>query len=196
MRILAGDLRGRKLKSPKHGHVRPISARIKKSLFDILAGFLPNAKFLDLFAGSGAVGIEALSRGAQFVCFVDLSPRCVESLRRTLEAMGLSGKAKAAVGDVLKDLSWVPFRSGCGEFNLVFLGPPYKDEEKRPLAYSSLALRRLSEARLLAPAGLVICQHHVKENVSPPESFELFRREKYGDTYLSFFRENRASPQA
>lgn len=189
MRIIAGSLRGRKLKTAKEPGLRPISGRIKQSLFDIIRGLVPGARMLDLFAGTGAVGLEALSRGAEFVFFVDWNRRCLESIRANLEKAQLSARAKLHPGNALSDLSWIPFRAGVDRFDLIFLGPPYKDEEKRPLAYSSIALQRLAEARLLAPGGLIIGQHHVKEEVQAPPGYERVRREKYGDTYLSFFRQ-------
>ncbi len=188
MRIIAGGLRGRRIRTAREPGLRPISGRIKQSLFDIIAGLVPGARFLDLFAGTGSVGLEALSRGAGFVFFVDSNRRCVEALSRILEGMGLAGRARVQRGDALGDLSWIPFRAGVPDFNLVFLGPPYKDDQKRPLAYTTPALRRVAEAGLLVPGGLLIAQHHVKEEVEPPEGFRLSRREKYGDTYLSFLR--------
>jgi 16S rRNA (guanine(966)-N(2))-methyltransferase RsmD len=195
MRIIAGTLRGRHIKGAgKDWGVRPISGRIKQSLFDIISNLLPGARFLDLFAGAGAVGIEALSRGANFVFFVDLDRRCLELATLNLAAAGFAGRAKAHFGDVLSDLSWVAFRSGVSEYDLIFLGPPYKDEAKKPLSYSTPALARVAAAGLLAPKGWAVCQHHVKEDVAAPAGWAQVRREKYGDTYLSFFRRQQPEP--
>ena|SRR5579883_1576751 len=188
MRIIAGKLRGRTYKARKDTSVRPISGRIKQSLFDIIAGLVPGCRFLDIYAGTGAVGIEALSRGAEFVFFVDKNRRNVEDLTAILQKMGLAARAKAQPGDALEDMSWIPFRSGVSQFDLIFLGPPYKDQEKRPLHLSTPTLARVAEAKILAPKGWVILQHQVKEDVSTPEGLEQFRRQKYGDTYLDFFR--------
>lgn len=189
MRIIAGSLRGRTYKAEKNPAVRPISGRIKKSLFDIIRGLLPDSKVLDLFAGTGAVGIEALSRGAALAVFVDLDKHNVAAIEQTLVRMGLAGKGKALFGNALSDLSWLPFRCGTEKFDIIFLGPPYKDLEKRPLSFSTPALARVAEARLLAPKGWIISQHHNREDVKPPEGFDLVRREKYGDTFLDFIRE-------
>ncbi|OGR88488.1 MAG: 16S rRNA (guanine(966)-N(2))-methyltransferase RsmD [Elusimicrobia bacterium RIFCSPHIGHO2_02_FULL_57_9] len=188
MRIIAGKLRGRRYKAAEDPRVRPVSGRIKQSLFDIIAGLLPGSKVLDLFAGTGAVGIEALSRGAGFVVFVDLNQRCVDHLQANLVKMELNAKAKALMGNALSDLSWLAFRSGVSQFNIIFMGPPYKDLRRSPLAYTQATLQRVCEAGLLAPGGLIICQHHVKEDVSAPPGFKLVRREKYGDSYLSLFK--------
>ena len=188
MRIIAGRLRGRRVHTPEEPGLRPISGRIKQSLFDIIAGLVPGARFLDLFAGTGAVGLEALSRGASFAFFVDFKTELVERIRKNLEATGFADRGQAQPGNVLSDLSWIGFRCGVSQFELIFLGPPYKDEGKRPLAYSRKALENVVAAGLLAPGGLVISQHHVKEELSAPPGLKMLRREKYGDSYLSFFR--------
>ncbi len=184
---MAGQLRGRRISAPEHG-VRPISARIKKSLFDILKAVVPNARFLDLFAGSGAVGLEALSRGAQSAFFVEKNRNNRGVIEANIVKAGFGARAKVWPGDALEDLSWIPFRSGLEAFDVIFLGPPYKNEEKKPLAYSSPALARVAEAGFLAAGGVVVCQHHVKEDLAVPEGMRLVRREKYGDTYLDFLR--------
>jgi 16S rRNA (guanine(966)-N(2))-methyltransferase RsmD len=192
LRIIAGGLRGRWIKTIKEPTLRPISGRIKKSLFDIIAGLVPGSRLLDLFAGTGAVGLEALSRGAKFAFFVDVNRPCVELLEKNLAVTGFSAKARVQRGNALSDLSWIPFRAGVDCFDLIFLGPPYKDEHKRPLAYSNVVLERIIEARLLASGGLIVGQHHVKEKVLAPKGLRMARREKYGDTFLSFFREEPA----
>lgn len=190
MRVIGGRLRGRKLHSlPKdYRSVKPISGRIKKSLFDILHNLVPGSRFLDLFAGTGAVGMEALSRGAASVFFVDKDARCVEVISENIKFGGFADKAAAGQGNVLADLTWVPFRGGSSQYDLVFLGPPYRTEENHPLAYSSPALQKLVESGLLAPGAVVVLMHHVKEEVPDLPGLARFRREKYGDSFLDFFR--------
>ena len=188
MRIIAGSLRGRRVKFQDQPGVRPISGRIKQSVFDIIAGLVPGSKFLDMFAGTGAVGLEALSRGADFAFFVDLSKACVAQIESALAKTGLRAKGKAHLGNALSDLSWVSFRAGISQFDLIYLGPPYKDEQKRPLAYSTLALQRVAAAQLLTPGGWIMAQHQVKEEVVVPPGYERFRREKYGDSCVDFIK--------
>ncbi len=188
MRIIAGALRGQRFKAGQAQGLRPISGRIKQSLFDIIKGLVGESRFLDLFAGTGAVGIEALSRGAAFCVFIERDKGHLKALEATLSRLGLGSRGKALFGDVLSDLSWLPFRCGVSQFEFIFMGPPYKDAEKRPLAYSGRALERVAQAGLLAPGGWVICQHQVKEEFAIPAAFERVRREKYGDTHLDFFR--------
>lgn len=189
MRILAGDRRGRRFKSvPKTLTVKPISARIKKSVFDILRPRLAEARFLDLYAGTGAVGLEALSRGAASCFFVDRDRRCLAVIDENLKSLGLAVKGRTSYGDVLQDLSWISYRAGAAAFDIIYLGPPYRDEEDRPLRDSTPSLARVAQAGLLAPGGLILVQHHVKEEVAPPAGYERFRREKYGDTFVDFHR--------
>ena len=196
MRILAGENRGRPFKSvPKSLPVKPISSRIKKSLFDILRPWLGGARFLDLYAGTGAVGLEALSRGAASAFFVDYDKRCLAVIDANLKALGAAERGRTSYGDVLQDLSWVAYRAGVAAFDVIFLGPPYRDEENRPLSFSTPSLARVVEACLPAPDALVIVQHHVKEEVAPPAGWERFRREKYGDTFVDFHR-RAAAPES
>jgi 16S rRNA (guanine(966)-N(2))-methyltransferase RsmD len=195
MRIMAGEHRGRPFKSvPKSLPVKPISSRIKKSLFDILRPWLGGAKFLDLYAGTGSVGLEALSRGAESAFFVDRDKRCLAVIEENLKTLGAAGRGRTSYGDILQDLSWIPYRAGVAAFDVIFLGPPYRDEEDRPLSYSTPSLARVIEAGLPAPQSLVIVQHHVKEDVQVPAGWERYRREKYGDTFMDFHR--RAVPPA
>ncbi len=168
--------------------VRPISGRIKQSVFDIIAGLVPGAKVLDIFAGTGAVGIEALSRGAELAVFVDLSRACVAQIEGALVKTGFKAKGRALLGNALSDLSWLPFRGGVQQFDLIYMGPPYKDEEGRPLAYSTPSLAKVCEAGLLKPQGWIMLQHQVKEGVEVPAGYERFRQEKYGDTFVDFIR--------
>lgn len=181
-------MRGRYVKYKDQPGVRPISGRIKQSVFDIIAGLVPGAKVLDIFAGTGAVGIEALSRGAELAVFVDLSKACVAQIEGALAKTGFKAKGRPLMGNALSDLSWLPFRGGVQQFDLIYMGPPYKDEEARPLAYSTPSLARVCEAGLLKPEGWIMLQHHVKEKVEVPAGYERFRQMKYGDTFVDFIR--------
>lgn len=188
MRIIAGDAKRRSLKSPSAAHgVRPILARIKKSLFDILQSRLADAEFLDLYAGSGAVGIEALSRGARRATFVDANPHCLSIVRQNLSALGMLDRAHLVRADITKSL----FAAG-GPFDLIFMGPPYHDAHWKPFALTVPTLKSIAAGSLLKAGGLVVGQHHRKEPVTAPNGWTLIRREEYGDTYLSFFTQHAA----
>lgn len=195
MRIIAGESRGRALKSvPKEMMVKPISARIKKSVFDILRPRLGGARVLDLYAGTGAVGIEALSRGASFAFFVDADKRCIAVIEQNLKILNLAAKGRACYGDILQDLSWVGYRAGVSDFDIIYMGPPYRTEDNTMLAYSTPTLARVAEANLLASGGIMLLQRYKKEKVELPAGYEKFREERYGDTDVEFIR--RVAPPA
>jgi 16S rRNA (guanine(966)-N(2))-methyltransferase RsmD len=188
LRVLAGSLRGRTLSSPATPWLRPLSGRIKKSLFDILTPRLPGAAFLDLFSGSGAIGIEALSRGARVAVFVEKEREAIDVIKLNLTKLGLVDRAKALIGDATADPSWIVHRSGVAQFNIVFMGPPYKDREGRPLSLGNIALAALAGSSLLATGGIAVVQHHLRDHLLAPPGLTLAREEKYGDTLLSFFK--------
>lgn len=186
LRIQSGTARGRKLVGlPKGLEVRPILARIRKSLFDIIRLRLPGTLFLDLFAGTGTVGLEAISNGVRRAVFVEQTRRQCEAIQRNLDLFGFADRGEVRPGDATKSLVWL---SG-DKFDFIFLGPPYKDDEKTPLAMTTVTLERILEADLLSPSGWIIAQHHKKELVTGfSPRLELFRQNPYGDSVVSFFR--------
>lgn len=189
LRFIAGSARGRRILSvPSDSGVRPISARIRQSLFDILRPRLPSSRFLDLYAGTGTVGLEALSRGAERVVFVERDKRVVEVIERNIERFGWAAKGQVFRADIAASLSWVPFRSGVKEFDLVFMGPPYVDPEKKALFLVTPTLANVVACNLVTPTGWVVAQHHQKEEPKAPAGWEQFRRERYGDSRVSLFR--------
>lgn len=184
MRIIGGTAKRRGLKSPSHAHgVRPILARIKKSLFDILRPYLDGAEFLDLYAGSGAVGIEALSRGARFATFVDMNPNCLSIVRQNLSMLRLFDRSRLVRADITKGLQVLS-----GPFDIIFMGPPYHDQDWNAFALTNPTLREIYRNRLLKPDGVLVGQHHAKEVIAPDPAWNRYREEHYGDTILSFFK--------
>lgn len=179
LRVIAGEAKGRRLRMVPGSGTRPISDRVKESLFGILAGELRGARFLDLFAGTGSVGIEALSRGAAWATFVDSSGRAIATLRANLEATSLAGKADVVRADVFRFLAALPGVP----YDLIYLAPPQ---------YAGLWLRALqaidAAPAWLAPGGLAIAQMHPKEG-SAPQLGNLTRNDerRYGSTLLAFF---------
>ncbi len=189
MRIIAGTHRGRKIFSvPKEKFVKPISARIRQSFFDIVRPYVTGAVMLDLYAGVGTVGLEALSRGASKVVFVEKEGICVKTIEKNVAALGFSEKSKVLKADVLSGLKWLEHFSDYKGYDLVFMGPPYRTSENLPLAYSVRTLELLAEAGIANPSAVIAVQHHRKEEVAAPAGLEHTRREKYGDTYMDFFR--------
>ena len=189
MRIIAGTARGREILSvSKKMMAKPISGRMRQSLFDILRPKVTGSHFLDLFAGTGAVGLEALSRGAGKVVFCEKHPTCLKTIEKNLAKFEWGDRGRAFRADVTEPLSWVPFRSGVQEFDIVFLGPPYRTEDNTPLALTMPVLQRIAEANFLAEGAWVAAQHHKKENPGEPPGLTRFRQERYGDTFITFYK--------
>jgi 16S rRNA (guanine966-N2)-methyltransferase len=189
MRIIAGTHRGRKIFSvPKDKFVKPISARIRQSFFDIVRPYVTGAVLLDLYAGVGTVGLEALSRGASKVVFVEKEGICVKTIEKNLASLGFAEKGKVLKADVLSGLKWLEHFSDYKGYDLVFMGPPYRTSENLPLFYSMETLTMAAEAGIVTPTGMIVVQHHKKEVLSAVPGLEHVRHERYGDTDLDFFR--------
>lgn len=130
LRILSGDARGRVLNTLKADDlsIRPMLGRMKKSLFDIIRPKLQGAEFLDMFAGTGAVGLEALSNGARRVVFIEQSPVSLKLIKENIDMLGYAARGVIQRADITKGLDWLKL-----QFDIIFMGPPYKDEHKRRL---------------------------------------------------------------
>lgn len=181
-RIIGGRGKGRRLTTPRGTATRPTAARVRQTLFDILAPELRGCRLLDAFAGSGAVGLEALSRGAARVVFVDTSAAALQALRDNLAALGVAGaQARVLRQDAGAALTTL---AGAGErFDLVYLDPPYDSDLYEPL------LERLARSGLLAAQALVVAEHFHKRLL--PETIGGLlrtRQVRVGDHRLSFYR--------
>jgi 16S rRNA (guanine966-N2)-methyltransferase len=174
MRVIAGTARGRPLVAPRGSHTRPITDRVKETLFGILADRVIDARVLDLYAGSGSVGIEALSRGAASCDFVEHDRRAVAAIRENLERAGVGEHASVHTLDVMRYLE----RSEDDRFGLVFMDPPYV--ERAILA----PLERL--VAHLAPGAMVVVKHHWRTEVPEPEGIITWRVRRFGETSLTF----------
>ncbi len=189
MRVIAGSARGISLASVKGDKTRPIQDRTKESLFNILSGVIRDSRVMDLYAGTGAIGIEALSRGASSCIFVEHNKQVVQIIKDNLTATGLQNKATVIKCDVLESASYLE-REGI-KLDIVFAAPPYPLVEKN--AYRSELLTFfsiLSEKHIIQPEGIVILQQRKAEFQMPPEAscLELFDTRMYGDTQVLFFR--------
>jgi 16S rRNA (guanine(966)-N(2))-methyltransferase RsmD len=174
--VIAGSLRGKKLINPEK-ITRPLTNRIKQSLFDLIRDFLPNAKVLDLYAGGGNFGIEALSRGANYVIFVDVAlqaKKCIEKNLETYQGEGGYDILKQDVQDYIRKAE----EEG-QEFDLIMLDPPFRDVRITYIRDAS---------RLLKPDGLLVFRHP-KEYESPETLNDLKRthQERYGKSTISFY---------
>ncbi len=177
MRVIAGLAKGRKLVSAKGGGTRPISDRVKEALFALLGVEVENARFLDLFAGTGSVGIEALSRGARECTFVERSWQGVRAIQRNLELTGLGSNAQVVRGDVFRFIAREE-----GPYHIVYVAPP----QDQGLWDKTLAA--LDGAKLLAAGGLVVAQIFPKEfEELELERLRLLEKRRYGSTVLLFY---------
>lgn len=182
MRIVAGKFRGKALLSPSDDSIRPTSDRARESVFNILASRLsPNfdgLKVLDLFAGTGALGLEALSRGASSVVFVDTGAEARGLIRDHIEAFGAGGVAKL----LRRDATALGPAGTMGPMNLVFLDPPYSK------GLGEQALVSLRDGNWLAPDATIVLEESADVEVTLPEGFVLDDRRDYGAAAIHFIR--------
>jgi len=181
MRVIAGKFRSRRLAAPAGIQTRPTSDRLRETLFNVLGATVANSLWLDLYAGSGAIGIEALSRSARMVYFVESSSRAVRAIRSNLTALEVREGFEVVERDVAAGLRLLEARGVTCDF--CFLDPPYRkqDDYQRVLDF-------LASSQLLAPGGLAIAEHD--KHFDPGEQFaSLLRRRKLrqGDAVLSFY---------
>jgi 16S rRNA (guanine966-N2)-methyltransferase len=181
LRVIAGSLRGRKLVSIRGWAIRPTADRVREALFNILGDRSIDAQVLDLFAGTGALGIEALSRGARRAVFVDRSAPALQVIRRNIALCRLEAHTRVMQLDIINSLDRLDLDRGA--FDLIFIDPPYNRRMIRP------TLVRLAESRLPADDALAVVEHAPSESIDPPPSGWIFTdQRRYGQTQLSFFR--------
>ena len=185
MRIIAGKFRSRPLKSLKGMALRPTSDKLRETLFNVLGTMVTDSCFLDLFAGTGAVGIEALSRGAREAIFVEKHAPATALIKKNLESLEIRKGARVFTSDALQALKrLVEETAASARVNILFLDPPYAEKEQ----YVSV-LAFLGSANLLAENAVVIAEH--QRSLDLPETFgklERVRVLRQGDAALSFFR--------
>lgn len=181
MRIIGGKHKGARLKSRKSNATRPLLARVKKSLFSIILPYMECSRFLDLFAGTGAVGIEALSRGAALCYFVDQNEQCCMVIRDNLKLIGRIRDAHILCKKVTTALNLLEDEEK--QFDIVFIGPPYGTD------FAEKTITRLGESSILHSDSIVIAEAR-KKTPMPQKTgrLNLDRTETYGDTSLFFFR--------
>jgi 16S rRNA (guanine966-N2)-methyltransferase len=179
MRIIAGQYKGRRLKTPEGSAVRPTSDRLRETLFNILAPRMENAHFLDVCAGSGAVGIEALSRGAAHVTFIESSRKALRLIADNLRHCQIEENTTLIPRDALqamKHLAASPAR-----FDLIYFDPPYDSDLYSPVMW------QIAKSDLLAPAGLVIVEHRRQLLLAPNfDRLRPYREVVQGESVLTF----------
>ncbi len=181
MRIITGSAKGRKLKMPKGGKTRPAMDKVKGSTFNIIAPLVAGARFLDLFAGSGNLGIEALSRNGAYAAFVDKSRECTRTIKENLELTRLQENAEVFTMDCLRFLKSKSFAQ---PFDVVFIDPPYLKGLLEPL------LKQLPLCDYFTEQTLFIIERQKKDEIGILEDplFIQVDERNFGDTVLTFFK--------
>jgi 16S rRNA (guanine(966)-N(2))-methyltransferase RsmD len=180
VRIIAGTAKGRTLKLPKSDAVRPTADRVKETIFNVLGQWLDGETVLDLYAGAGGLGLEALSRGAGRAVFVERDKTVMATLAENIRALGFEAQATTLFKPVDRAVRWL---AGQGQtFSLVFSDPPYADEA------AASVLEELENGGFVSEGGRVVIEHAKRED--PPEkvgSFERTDQRKFGDTVVTFY---------
>ncbi len=177
MRVISGSARGLKLLAPEGLDTRPTTDRVKESIFNILQPYIPCTNALDLFSGSGAMGIEALSRGCKGCVFVENNRNALEIIHKNLEKSRLSSSSVVIFGDAFDYLK------GCSEkFDLIFLDPPYNK------GLLSAAMDIIYENGLLTDNGIVLAESEAGGETVSDSPLKCFKQAKYGKTVISVFR--------
>ena len=181
VRIIAGEFKGRKLRSVRGTKTRPTANRTREAIFNILALQVRGTAVLDLFAGTGAFGIEALSRGADFAVFVDNDRDSIDVLQANVRNLSLENQSKIIRWDPTRNLSCLP--SLRIAFNLVFMDPPYSKK------MITLTLANLHASQSITDGTRVVVEHSLREPVSTDQlPFEIADQRKYGKTLVSILK--------
>jgi 16S rRNA (guanine966-N2)-methyltransferase len=186
VRVIAGSLGGRRLAAPAGHGTRPTSDRVREAIFNILGPPPEGARVLDLFAGAGGLGIEALSRGAAHAVFVDQAKAALRCLRDNLAALGLTAATRIVAGDArraLEDLDRAAAADPAAGFDWIFLDPPYASD------LADAALVRIGAGALARPGAVVVVEHDRRVALDPARGvLELADARRYGDTAVSLYR--------
>ena len=182
MRIIAGEFKGRKILQPSLTITRPTKERIRESVFNIIAGNIDSqTRFLDLYAGSGAFGCEAISRGAGEAVFIDNNAECSNIINKNVRALGIQDKTKVICRDVFDKIP--KFAEKNDKFDLIFADPPYKMD----LAKKTLIM--INQYDILSTSGLLIVEHHKREDIPEnPGNVFLCKQKTYKDIIISIYR--------
>lgn len=178
MRVITGKARGRRLATPENNDIRPTTDNVKESIFNIIQFDIEGRRVLDLFAGTGQLGIECLSRGAASAVFVDRRADAVKLIRENLKVTELTDHARVVSGDSLEYLKQLR-----EQFDLIFLDPPYEAGLLEP------AILRIAEIDILAPHGIIVAEHPAGKSLpalAPP--YRLHKTYRYGKIAMTLYR--------
>jgi 16S rRNA (guanine966-N2)-methyltransferase len=179
MRVIGGEFKGRKLLVPRGGKVRPTSDRVREAIFDILGPGWNFQRALDLFAGTGSLGIEALSRGTPEVVFVEQGKGALTILRGNVKALGLKSRVWVLPLAAKRGLAVLGEKEEA--FDLIFMDPPYGK------GLVGKTLEEIARRGIITSSGTIVAEHSPREELLPPPGLVLSQQRRYGDTSLSFF---------
>lgn len=178
MRIISGYLKNRKLNAPKGVHTRPTSERLRESLFNICQTYIEGTQFLDLFSGSGAIGIEALSRGAAYATFIDNHKESIQCIKRNIEELQLEGCSQIICGEVSSMMNRLH-----KQYDMIFMDPPYDQGLEKGV------IDKIDKSSLLKEGGFLFIESSLEDPLlSPRETLELFSSRRIGKSMLLQFR--------
>ena len=180
MRIVAGTAGGRPLKAPPDG-LRPTMDRVRAAVFSSLGDLVPDARVLDLFAGSGAMGIEALSRGASSAVFVDENDACIRCIRAILRMAGVEAGTQT-----MDAYRFIDLYAGESEFDLIFADPPYA-KRSEDIDHGARLMVSENLLRSLAPGGVFVLERQARGAPLPDSPFELLKSKRYGGSEIFYF---------
>lgn len=187
MHIVGGTFRQRRLASPKGEQTRPTGSRLRESLFNICQGYIEGSRFLDLFAGSGAMGLEAISRGADSAAFVEKHKEALRCLQANIKTLGVENQTQVFAGDVFLMLDFLERKHL--QFDIIFADPPYHTLKKGELSSESTSekvIRHIAQGTLLAPEGTLFVEEAFQFEPKLPDfpTLVLKNSRRVGDTIL------------
>ena len=182
MKVISGTLKGRNIIGYDIDGTRPTMDRVKESMFAMIQDYLKSSIALDLFAGSGSLGIEAISNGAKICYFNDNNPEVIKTLNKNIDNLNIKDKAKVILSDWKKSLN--NFSNQNLKFDLIFVDPPYDYD-----VYEKILIK-VSELNLLNPNGLIILEHHNLNLKDTYNNLYLYKQKKYGNKTVNIYKTN------
>ena len=180
MRIIAGEAKNKKIKSRKGMNTRPTLGSVKESLFSIIAAYVPESRFLDLFSGTGNIALEALSRGAKKAVMIEQEQEALKIIIENINSLGYEDRCRAYKNDVVRAVEILGRKEE--KFDIIFMDPPYKQE------LCTKVMKAIEKSGILAENGLIICEHHIFEELADEMgSFKEADYRKYGKKAMTFY---------
>lgn len=180
MRIIAGESKGKRIECRKGQDTRPTQDSVKESLFSIIAKDIPDARFLDLFSGTGNIALEALSRGAKRAVMIEKDQEAIKYIIKNINNLGYDTKSRAYKNEVVRAVE-ILGRKG-EKFDVIFMDPPYKEE------LCTKVIHAIAKSNILADEGKIICEHHMFEDLAEELSgFTKIDERKYGKKVITFY---------